>query len=493
MTRPVAACPNCSAPVEFRWSSAVQTVCGHCRSVVVRHDVDLEGGRRRRGPAADRLAHSDRHARAVSGRPLHRHRPHRLRVRARHVERVARRVRRRHAAAGCRTRRRSTPSRGSSRSRHRCRPQADLEVGQTYAFGDFSFQLTTLTRARYRGVEGELPFEYWDKDEVAVRRPAVGRRPLRDASTTARRRRCCFLGAFVEFDELELKDLRAGRGRAAGEDRRVQLPQLRRGHRAAGRRAHQVGRLHQLRRDSGSERPECPDPAGGAGARTSRAEDPAGHARHAARPRLRGHRLPVPLHRRRRRDSTAGTSTCCSTGSRASAISASTRATGTTSRRCGRCRDQTSAADARRRATRAGRSSCSRPRRRRPTSSLGQFPWRVRAFDVAGVSDYIAPPLLLSAERTDEETTWSLGEYTPGARHLEGVRAARAARRAPVGVFANQPSPHKGKVGVVLGDLCGAGAAGGGCRPACARRRRRASRCSPAATSSRRPPSTRRS
>ena len=39
--RPSAACPNCSAPVEFRWSSAVQTICGHCRSVVVRHDVDL--------------------------------------------------------------------------------------------------------------------------------------------------------------------------------------------------------------------------------------------------------------------------------------------------------------------------------------------------------------------------------------------------------------------------------------------------------------------
>src|SRR5690606_40284236 len=42
MARPVGTCPNCSAPVEFRWSSAVQTTCSHCRSVVVRRDVDLE-------------------------------------------------------------------------------------------------------------------------------------------------------------------------------------------------------------------------------------------------------------------------------------------------------------------------------------------------------------------------------------------------------------------------------------------------------------------
>jgi len=41
MTRPVATCPNCGARVEFRWSSAVQTVCPFCRSILVRQDVDL--------------------------------------------------------------------------------------------------------------------------------------------------------------------------------------------------------------------------------------------------------------------------------------------------------------------------------------------------------------------------------------------------------------------------------------------------------------------
>src|SRR6476646_1077408 len=41
MTRPAGTCPNCGAPIEFRWSRALQTVCSHCRSVLVRRDLDL--------------------------------------------------------------------------------------------------------------------------------------------------------------------------------------------------------------------------------------------------------------------------------------------------------------------------------------------------------------------------------------------------------------------------------------------------------------------
>jgi hypothetical protein len=41
MTRAAAGCPNCSGSLTFVWSGSVQTVCPHCRSIVVRHDVDL--------------------------------------------------------------------------------------------------------------------------------------------------------------------------------------------------------------------------------------------------------------------------------------------------------------------------------------------------------------------------------------------------------------------------------------------------------------------
>ena len=42
MSSPVANCPNCGAPVVFRWSSAVQTTCEFCHSILVRTDVDLQ-------------------------------------------------------------------------------------------------------------------------------------------------------------------------------------------------------------------------------------------------------------------------------------------------------------------------------------------------------------------------------------------------------------------------------------------------------------------
>lgn len=35
-------CPACGAPVTFMWSSAVQTACPYCKAILVRHDVNIE-------------------------------------------------------------------------------------------------------------------------------------------------------------------------------------------------------------------------------------------------------------------------------------------------------------------------------------------------------------------------------------------------------------------------------------------------------------------
>src|SRR5580698_945249 len=42
MSQPQANCPSCGAPVTFRWSSAVQTVCPFCHSILVRDDLTLK-------------------------------------------------------------------------------------------------------------------------------------------------------------------------------------------------------------------------------------------------------------------------------------------------------------------------------------------------------------------------------------------------------------------------------------------------------------------
>src|ERR1700685_1507245 len=50
MSERVANCPNCGAPIKFLWSSAVQTTCEFCHSILVRRDVNLE----KVGEVADR-------------------------------------------------------------------------------------------------------------------------------------------------------------------------------------------------------------------------------------------------------------------------------------------------------------------------------------------------------------------------------------------------------------------------------------------------------
>ncbi|MCB9763218.1 MAG: DUF4178 domain-containing protein [Alphaproteobacteria bacterium] len=68
---------------------------------------------------------------------------------------------------------------------------------------------------------------------------------------------------------------------------------------------------------------------------------------------------------------------------------------------------------------------------------LGEFTWQVHAGDAAGTADWVAPPRMLSRERTHNETTWSLGEYLPVAE----VRAAFGPTPEPHGIAPNQPNP----------------------------------------------------
>ena len=71
---------------------------------------------------------------------------------------------------------------------------------------------------------------------------------------------------------------------------------------------------------------------------------------------------------------------------------------------------------------------------------LGEFYWRVSLGESSHVDDYIAPPLLLSSEKTKKEVTWSLSEYL----EPEVVCSAFGIKGTPperVGVYANQPNP----------------------------------------------------
>ena len=53
---------------------------------------------------------------------------------------------------------------------------------------------------------------------------------------------------------------------------------------------------------------------------------------------------------------------------------------------------------------------------------LGEFPWEARTGDKVEDADFVAPPYMLSSERTADEVTWSLGTYTPPERIAEAFK-----------------------------------------------------------------------
>jgi hypothetical protein len=77
---------------------------------------------------------------------------------------------------------------------------------------------------------------------------------------------------------------------------------------------------------------------------------------------------------------------------------------------------------------------------------LGEFPWQVRVGDRATASDFVAPPRMLSKEKTEDETTWSLGTYTPAAQIWSAFGLETKVPHSR-GVYANQPDEFVSRAG----------------------------------------------
>ena len=165
MTGRTATCPNCGAAVVFLWSGAVQTTCEYCRSVLVRHDVELE----RVGVAGDVPPDSSPVQRGTVGT-----------WRGRGFTVVGRIVYEHDRGGWNEWHLRTTGgvsawlsdaqgdlALSSPATQPTELPPADhIQVGQSYAIDGLLFKVASLTRARYAGVEGELPFESWDRSEA---------------------------------------------------------------------------------------------------------------------------------------------------------------------------------------------------------------------------------------------------------------------------------------------------------------------------------------
>ena len=213
MTQPTATCPNCGAKIIFKWSSSVQTVCEYCNSVLVRSDVDLKkvGQVAARPPDISPIqlnteGNYRNEAFVVIGRILYQYNQggwnewHLMMndgtsgwlSDAQEEYAVS------FAATG-------------STTGQKLPVESQLKIGQIYSWNGATYTVSVITQAHFRGVEGELPFQYWDKDDVtfADLRSSSRKFATLDYSDTEP---ALYLGELVEFDDLKLKNLRQFEG-----------------------------------------------------------------------------------------------------------------------------------------------------------------------------------------------------------------------------------------------------------------------------------------
>ena len=208
MSTPAANCPNCGAPVKFLWSSAVQTTCEFCHSILVRTDVDLK----KVGVVADLPADAS---------------PIQIGTEGAYQNKsfvVVGRIIYEYEQGGW-NEWHIIFNDGSSGWLADAQLEYDLSwlakpeqplppntsKGQTFQWKNGNYQVTSVTKAHYKGVQGELPFEYWDKSDLlfADLRTTSGDFGTIDYSENPP---LLFLGRAVEFDDLHLKNLREFEG-----------------------------------------------------------------------------------------------------------------------------------------------------------------------------------------------------------------------------------------------------------------------------------------
>ncbi len=210
MSRPVANCPQCGAKIEFLWSGAVQTTCDFCQSILIRDDFDLK----KVGEVADLPLDASpvqintegiwqNKAFSVVGRIVYEYQQglwnewHLLFM---------------DGSSGWLS---DAQLEWSINFQHSATMSAAeqyrIMVGNKFTWNNIEYEVTSRTMAKYRGVEGQLPFAYWDKQMVQfidLRTQGMEFATLDFSENPG----LIFLGRFVQFEELQLKNLKQFEG-----------------------------------------------------------------------------------------------------------------------------------------------------------------------------------------------------------------------------------------------------------------------------------------
>ncbi len=210
MSQPQGNCPSCGAPVQFRWSSAVQTACPFCKSILIRTDLKIEEV----GKVADLPPDPSPIQLLTEGT----YKGKKFEVSGRLIYEYEQ---------GGWNEWHIVMSDGTSGWLSDAQLQYAISFkaalpkempapetvprGSTFHFAKKEFQVATVTRARYKAFEGELPFPYYAIGETTF---LDLRTPGREFATVdySEQPPLLFLGEWVEFEELQLKNLRQFEG-----------------------------------------------------------------------------------------------------------------------------------------------------------------------------------------------------------------------------------------------------------------------------------------
>ena len=207
MTQPTANCPNCGAKITFRWSGSVQTVCEYCKSVLIRTDLDLQ----KVGQVADLPPNSSpiqigtegvygKRSFVAIGRIIYEY--DQGNWNEWHLVMND-------GASGWLSD--AQLDYGVSFGAPGQKLPRECMVGQNYTWNNETYTVSTITKAHYRGVEGELPFQYWDKSDV-VFVDLMSHTQKFATIDYSEDPPLLFLGESVDFDDLKLKNLRTFEG-----------------------------------------------------------------------------------------------------------------------------------------------------------------------------------------------------------------------------------------------------------------------------------------
>jgi hypothetical protein len=210
MSQPQTNCPSCGAPVTFRWSSAVQTVCPFCHSILIRTDVDLQ----KVGVVADLPPDPSPIQLMTSGK-----------YKNKNFDVVGRIIY--EYDQGGWNEWHIVFSDGTSGWLSDAQLQyavsflvtgmalpSEQQVyrGQKFHLANIDFEVSTMTMARYKGTEGELPFPFYNKSNMLF---ADLRNRSADFATidySDEAAPMLFVGETVAYEALQLQNVRQFEG-----------------------------------------------------------------------------------------------------------------------------------------------------------------------------------------------------------------------------------------------------------------------------------------